>query len=84
MSRCKRDPESGKAPSAGDATADTARPSRARANYGANENRRTCPACGSAESTVEGVRQTGRLIVRYRECRACRRRRTTQEIVATV
>jgi hypothetical protein len=57
---------------------------RSRANYGANENRRTCAECGSAESAVTSVRQTGRLIVRYRKCLACGRRRPTQEIVATV
>lgn len=52
-----------------------------RANYGAHESRRECAGCGSVESTVDSVRRTGRLIVRYRVCLACKRRRITQDVI---
>lgn len=53
------------------------------ANYGANESRRVCHACGSAESTCTSVRTCGKLKIRYRICGKCGAKRTTQEVVAT-
>jgi hypothetical protein len=50
-------------------------------NYGANENRRTCHACQSVNSRIDTIRRVGQMIVRYRVCRDCGRRRTTQEMV---
>jgi len=52
-----------------------------RANYGAYENKRTCSKCGSAASVCDQQRDTGRLIVRYRTCKKCGEKRTTQEII---
>ena len=54
-----------------------------RANYGANENNRSCQSCGSFASDVIGTRQTGRLTIRYRKCLSCGQNRTTQEIITT-
>jgi len=54
---------------------------KSRANYGAFENRRTCHACGSANSVCQGgPRYVGRLIVRYRLCE-CGARRQTSEVI---
>lgn len=50
----------------------------ARANYGATENLRTCPACGSEKSVVTNTRHVGRLTFRYRVC-DCGRRRVTRQ-----
>jgi len=50
--------------------------------YGATENRRTCHACGSANSTVTSVRRMTRLTIRYRVCSDCKTRRTTQEVLS--
>lgn len=55
-----------------------------RANYGSAENNRVCRKCGSAASSVESVRKTGRMTVRYRICSACGTRRTTQEISCAI
>jgi hypothetical protein len=51
-------------------------------NYGANENRRTCHACQSVNSRIDTIRRLAKMIIRYRVCRDCGRRRTTQEIVS--
>ena len=51
-------------------------------NYGANENRRTCHACQSVNSRIDTIRRLSRMIIRYRVCRDCGRRRTTQEVIA--
>jgi hypothetical protein len=67
-----------------DAAAMTAKPkpTRAapvsRANYGATENLRLCPACGSDKSNVTHTRQVGALTFRYRLCE-CGRRRVTRQ-----
>lgn len=52
-----------------------------RANYGATENRRECQHCGSVDSDVTKTVKSNRLVVRYRTCRACGTRRTTQEVL---
>jgi len=71
----------GKGKAKSKATTTTAGRPEGRANYGPRENRRECHACGSVESTVESMRRTGGMIVRYRVCKACGRRRVTQELV---
>lgn len=58
--------------------------SQARANYGANESRRICHACGSGDSTCTSVRTCGKLKIRYRICGECGAKRTTQEVIATL
>ncbi len=60
-----------------------AEPPKGRANYSAGENRRTCQKCGSAASTVDSMRRTGKMVIRYRICGNCGQRRVTQEILAT-
>ena len=55
----------------------------AKANYGSAENKRVCHVCGSDSSCVTSVRQTGRLIIRYRKCDKCGTRRTTQQVLST-
>lgn len=50
-----------------------------RANYGATENLRLCPACGSDKSTVTNTRQVGTLTFRYRTCAECGRKRVTRQ-----
>ena len=57
---------------------------QARANYGANESRRICHACGSSDSTCTSTRTCGKLKIRYRICGKCGAKRTTQEVVATL
>lgn len=61
-----------------------ARPRPPRANYSADETARRCQQCGSPDSTVEKTRMTGRLVIRYRICSQCGRRRTTRDICPTV
>jgi hypothetical protein len=51
-----------------------------RANYGAQETNRLCK-CGSGRSKVNNTRITGRMVVRYRECKDCGRPRTSREIM---
>jgi hypothetical protein len=53
----------------------------ARANYGSAENKRTCDKCGSDASKIDSVRQTGRVVIRYRICTNCGKRRTTQQVL---
>ena len=60
---------------------ETVKPITGRANYGSNENRRVCHACGKPNSRIETIRKTGRITIRYRICLDCGRRRTTQETV---
>jgi hypothetical protein len=61
--------------------------SHGKANYGCAEDRRICHKCGSGNSRVIGMRRTGRMIIRYRECLDCKdgtgkqTKRTTQEIL---
>jgi hypothetical protein len=57
--------------------------SMGRANYGATENGRACK-CGCDGSRIDSMRQAGRMIVRYRVCLECGRRRTTQQIVESL
>jgi hypothetical protein len=57
-------------------------PQSPRANYGANENRRTCQKCGSSDSKVDSLRRHARMVVRYRICRNCGARRVTQDFFA--
>jgi hypothetical protein len=51
------------------------------ANYGANENRRTCHKCGSSKSKCNNTRKSGRSIIRARTCLDCGTNRVTMEIV---
>ena len=56
---------------------------KARANYGANEDRRVCRRCGSNASHVDKTVQTQRRVVRYRICLECGMRRVTQKTLPT-